>query len=228
MNERVARAKSAVILYDSGLSAQPDASWMQPEWWIAQAAVRAELGGRGRAMRVETPVGEAVLRRYWRGGWMAPLLKERYWRLSATQSRAIREFRLLSRLRQLGLPVPQPLAASFEPVGLFYRAGLLTHWLPDTRQLATVAEQLSLPEWRALASLLVRFFQVGLVHPDLNAHNLLLDAQGRWYLIDFDRAQLSDRPESAKRMVERLARSLARHCGDHWRDGFDRYLRNLP
>lgn len=227
MNERVARGEQGLILYDCGQLAALESGWLQPQWWDLQGKAGAGLGGRGGARVVQTPVGPAVLRRFWRGGWMASILKDRYFRVPADYSRAFREFRLLSRLRDLDLPVPQPLAASFEPAGLFYRAGLMTRWLPDTRQLAEVADELSASEWRQLGLVLARFFQAGLIHPDLNAHNLLLDTRGRWHVIDFDRAQLLGRPVAAQGMIERLARSLRKQGSSAWRAGFDAHLRPL-
>lgn len=227
MKECVAGGPECLILYDSEAVSAPDARWLQPEWWIAQGAVQAELGGRGRALVVQTPAGAAVLRRFCRGGWMAPLLKDRYWRLAHSRSRAFREFRLLSQLLSLDLPVPQPLAASFEPAGPFYRAGLLTQFLPGTRQLADLADELTAPEWMALASVLRRFFDAGLVHPDLNARNLLMNARGQWFVLDLDRAHLRGGPIAAGRMIERLARSLRKHAGTDWQAGFEEHLRSL-
>lgn len=225
MNERVADGESCLILYDSTLHAVPNCRWLLPAWWASQQAVSADLGGRGQAMLVQTACGPAVVRRFLRGGWMGPLLGDRYWRRTPERSRGFREFRLLYRLRQLALPVPRPLAASFEPAGLFYRAGLLTEFIPDAQSLAAVAEHLSGSDWRALAQMLKRFFAVGLLHPDLNAHNLLLDRSGQWHLLDFDRARLRGRPADAKPMLARLERSLCKHAGTAWRKGFEAELR---
>lgn len=227
MNECVASSAECLILYDSSLVPAPDAHWLQPEWWASESKVKGELQGRGRAVVVQTPVGQAVLRRFRRGGWMAVPLQDRYWRWNAERSRGFREFRLVSQLRKMNLPVPQPLAASFEPEGLFYRAGLLTCLLPQTRQLAELADTLSFSDWKALAAVLQRFFHAGLVHPDLNARNLLMDDQGQWFVIDFDRASLRQRPIAGRRMIERLARSLHKHAGTAWQAGFDKHLRGL-
>lgn len=227
MNKCVAGSRGTLILYDSGQLADPDARSLKPDWWLDRSAVRAELGGRSSALLVETEVGPAVLRRYHRGGWMAPLLKDRYWRSTPERSRAFCEFRLLSQLRHMGLPVPQALAASFEPAGLFYRAGLMTRFLPDCRPLAELAAELGAADWQALAAVLRRCFRAGLVHPDLNAHNLLLDAQGQWHVLDFDRARLRRNPVKAAPMIRRLERSLAKYAVGAWRTGFETYLRRL-
>lgn len=227
MNENVAVSAGSLILSDPKLNPAPDARWLRPSWWTRQSAVKAELRGRGRAIVVQSPVGLAVLRRFRRGGWMAPLLNDRYWRSGLEQSRGFREFRLLSRLWELDFPVPQPLAASYEPAGLFYRAGLLTRFLPETRPLAEVADELAASDWKALAEVLRRFFHAGLVHPDLNARNLLIDSRGQWFVLDLDRARLRDRPVCGGRMIKRLARSLRKHAGSIGQAGFARHLRDL-
>ena len=228
MNAGMTVKRKSLILADSALPTPCDARWLQPQWWLAQDAVRAELGGRGAALELATPVGPAVLRRYQRGGWIAPLLHDRYLRRSAERSRGIREFRLLCRLRELNLPVPYPLAASFEPAGAFYRAGLLTRLIPHTRPLAAVADALTPADWQRLAEVLKRFFRAGLVHPDLNAHNLLLDLSGQWHLLDFDRARLASRPAAAGPMIDRLERSLRKHAdAAAWQSGFHSQLRAL-
>jgi 3-deoxy-D-manno-octulosonic acid kinase len=178
------------------------------------------LGGRGQAVFIESPIGPLVLRRCLRGGWVSRLFRETYLNLGPDRSRAFREFRLLKKLRELQLPVPEPVAASFEPSGLGYRAGLLTRFIPDARELAELAPDLSLSQWSDLGSTLEAFFSVGLSHPDLNARNLLLDRSGQWYLLDLDKAVLTGRPTNGRVMCRRLVRSLEKLCLSGWRDGF--------
>jgi 3-deoxy-D-manno-octulosonic acid kinase len=212
--------KGVRIIADAKVSEQVSREWFSPRWWQARAAVQQQLGGRGQALLIETAVGRLVLRRLQRGGLAALLSHNQYLNLGFAQSRAVREFRLLGQLRQRGLPVPEPIAASHEPAGLFYRAGLLTRLIPDARELAELAPGLSQEQWHELASTLERFFSAGLQHPDLNARNLLLDVHGRWHLLDFDRARLIDGKVDSRFMRRRLARSLEKLCPPGWRDGF--------
>lgn len=218
--------RGGYILYDSTLTAVPELAWLQPGHWAAQQALGQKLGGRGQAFLVRAPCGPAVLRRFVRGGWAAPLLGDRYPGWSPARSRGFREFRLLSELRRLELPVPRPLAASFEPAGLFYRAGLLTEFIPRAQTLAELAAALPRSDWLALAETLRRFFQAGLHHPDLNAHNLLRDQSGQWHLLDFDRATLGPKPAQAAPMLARLERSLNKLGSVAWQNGFEAELRS--
>lgn len=67
-----------------------------------------------------------LLRHYYRGGLVGKLNKDRFKREPIETSRAMAEFSLLLKLRELGLPVPQPLAAKFERAhGWGYRADIL-------------------------------------------------------------------------------------------------------
>lgn len=220
MNDVVIETKHCSILADADVSGHVSADWFSPHWWQGQGAVRRQLGGRGQALMVKTPDGLLVLRRFQRGGLAARLSRDRYLNLGAERSRAFREFRLLKRLLALGLPVPVPVAASYEPAGLCYRAGVLTRLIPKARELAAVAPNLSTEQWQELAATLNAFFAAGLRHPDLNARNLLLDEHGRWHLLDLDRAELAGQEVNSKAMRKRLARSLAKLCATGWQAGF--------
>ena len=78
--------------------------------------------------------------------------------------------------------------------------------------------------WEETGRLVRRFHRAGLDHADLNAHNILFDAGGKGWLIDFDRGRLRI-PETRWRRdnLARLRRSLlklrgARDAGDVERD----------
>lgn len=184
--------------------------WLQPGFWEMRRAVSARFGGRGEALAVETEAGPAVLRRYRRGGHIARILTDQYFFNGYSGSRAFREWRLLAELFELGLSVPRPLVASCERRGLIYRAGLLTARVAAARPLAAVAETLQDRHWQGLVDTLSQFVDAGVVHPDLNANNILLDADDRWYLIDFDRARRVRGPAPARPMIQRLLRSFDR------------------
>ena len=196
------------ILYDDEWVGAVSAEWLQPEFWRLRGAIQAELGGRGTARVVDTPAGAAVLRRYHRGGLVARLVQDRYLFTGFERSRAWREWRVLHALHERGLPVPRPLMASCERRGPAYRAGLLTCLIPGAQPLSEVAETLSETDWQRLAWTLDAFFAYGVEHVDLNAGNVLCDALGRWYLVDFDRARLHPGRIRPARMLARLDRSL--------------------
>ena len=198
------------ILYDGAAMTSISLECLHPAFWEIRNAVLDQMGGRGQALAIQTEVGPAVLRRYLRGGKLARLLADRYVFTGFERSRAFREWRLLAQLHALDLPVPRPLMASCERRGAIYRAGLMTSRIEGARTLATLAEKLDQPHWQSLVETLQTFFDAGVVHPDLNANNLLLDVSGRWYLIDFDRARQVAGKSSPGPMVRRLLRSFDR------------------
>jgi 3-deoxy-D-manno-octulosonic acid kinase len=180
---RIASPQGA-ILFDAARIPQVDSSLLEPRHW-------PELGKRGRTAvrRVQGSFGPAVLRSYRRGGLVARFSRDRYLWTGEDRTRPFSEFRLLAHMRSQGLPVPAPLAAGYRRTGLLYQASILT---AEIVQATTLAEQLSrsigeIATWRTLGETLARFHALGICHADLNAHNLLQDADHSWWLIDFDR-----------------------------------------
>lgn len=204
------------ILYDAALLGQLTLeraqSWLCEQRWRSAGTVEDSAAGRGTTLFVESDsLGGFVLRRYQRGGWMAPLMTDRYLWTGALRARPVREWRLLARLFAAGLPVPRPVAAGYWRAGPTYRAALLTCRLWGTQSLAQRLSQAPLPAstWRAIGACIRRFHQAGVDHADLNAHNVLIDAVDRAYLVDFDRGRLR-RPAAGwrRRNLARLLRSL--------------------
>ncbi len=193
---------------------RPRPEWFDATWHEAAGLADGEATGRGATLYTRLEGIPVVLRHYRRGGAARHLMADRYgWRgLRAT--RAWREIVLLARLERAGLPVPCPVAARIRRTGArapLYRADLLSERLPGTRTLAQSLATAALPEsaWRELGATLARFHAAGVDHADLNAHNILLDAAGAVYLIDFDRGRLRRRGGRwRERNLSRLRRSL--------------------
>lgn len=176
------------ILFDRSQVRQPEPDWFSPAHWGDAAQPVAE-GGRGGAWFIQTGEGDAFLRHYLRGGLAARWSRDGHLWRGITQVRSFAEFRLMRTLRERKLPLPMPFAAWYRREGLQYSAAILMQRLPGVQSLATLAAQEQAP-WETAGQLVARFHRVGLDHADLNAHNLLFDAQGRGWMIDFDRSQL--------------------------------------
>jgi 3-deoxy-D-manno-octulosonic acid kinase len=151
-----------------------------------------------------------VLRHYRRGGMVAKILRDSYLWAGAERTRCFREWRLLAELHRRGLPVPAPIAAKYERSGLVYRADLITERLLDTQTLTQWLAQGPLPRdrWIDIGRTIARFHAQGVHHADLNAHNLLLDANRAVFLLDFDRGRLRERGAWEQQVLARLRRSL--------------------
>jgi len=204
---------SGAILYDRSRLDQPSEQDFDAEALTAAGRVTGTAPGRGATWFLSAGSGAAetwVLRHYRRGGWAA-IAGDRYLWTGEAQTRAFRELRLLSRMRELGLPVPQPVAAQVRRSGPLYRADLLTVAIPESKSLATRVTDPEADRWMpAVGACIRRFHDAGIWHADLNAHNVLLDAEGTVYLIDFDRARLRPPGRWAARNLQRLHRSLSK------------------
>lgn len=202
------------ILFDRARLPQAQSDWLQPSYW--QASPLVDRGGRGAVWFVDGPFGAAVLRHYRRGGLVARFNRDRYLWTGEAATRSFAEFRLLARLRALDLPVPDPLLAGYWRSGISYRAGILMGRIPRARSLAQWLSNGGLGQAPLddLAAVLARMHRCGVDHADLNAHNLLLDEQQRWWVIDFDRGRLRAGPGPwVAGKLQRLRRSIVKLAG---------------
>jgi 3-deoxy-D-manno-octulosonic acid kinase len=222
---RIARA---AMLYDASRMDQPGFDAFERGYWRGLGALEEVAGGRGTVAFVRDAGRRWVLRHYRRGGLVARFLDDTYFYTGAARTRAHAEFRLLRRLREWNLSVPAPIAARYVRAGLLYRADLITEELPTRLTLARALESgpLEPATWRAVGRCIARLHERGVQHADLNAHNLLLGADGEVYVLDFDRGRIRERGAWEGRVLDRLRRSLdkvardlpAGRCGDaEWR-----------
>ncbi len=215
------------IVFDAARMRQAAPGMLEAEWW-GDAATPVVSGGRGAAWFVRGPFGEGVLRRYRRGGAAARFSQDRYLWLGAERVRSVAEFRLLAGLRALGLPVPAPLLAGWWRRGATYRAAILVERIAGARALAGwLGPSADAAPWESIGATIARFHRNGLDHADLNAHNILVDADERPWLIDLDRSRRRAPGEAWVRgNLARLQRSLAKLSpdDDRWRPGYSRLL----
>jgi len=168
-------------------------------------------GGRQAAWFVQGEFGEGVLRHYRRGGMVARISDRDYFWLGADSTRSFKEFRLLESLAAQGLPVPAPLAAAYWRQGLTYKAAIIVERLPAVQPLALLLDQ---PVWEAAADAVARMHSAGVWHADLNAYNILIDAAGKAWIIDFDRGHQGGVTAPARAgNLRRLRRSLEKVGG---------------
>lgn len=198
------------MVFDAALPESPTQAWFDPAFWQGQSRVRSSGGGRGGVAFLDTPVGSCVLRHYHRGGWMAPLLGDRYLWNGRTHSRGFAEFRLLAELFLRGLPVPAPIAARYQRRGPYYTADLITRTIEGAETLAQVigGRRMDAAMAEQVGELVARFHEAGVDHADLNAHNILSAADRLW-LIDFDCGEIRATGTAWKLAnLARLKRSL--------------------
>ena len=203
------RACGIVVCDPTRRSAVSDA-WFDRADWEAQDARRHT--STGRAPVLIRPVGEEtwVLRHYSRGGFVARIVDDHYFWLGLRRTRAYREWFLLRQMQQWRLPAPAPVAACIRRTGLVYRADIITQYLPDTAALSAHLRHDGVPPvvWQRIGRMVQSFHECGIDHPDLTAHNILVDTSWNVYLVDFDNAKLRPPGHWRERGVARLERSL--------------------
>jgi 3-deoxy-D-manno-octulosonic acid kinase len=163
-----------------------------------------------------------AVRHYTRGGRLvSTLLGDRYLRWGRV--RPHHETSASEAARSRGISTPRVVAAAMYPEKFFYRADLVTEFVPNTSDLVDAlfddqrkgpggaAERLD--ALRSAGDLIRRMASTGLRHRDLHAGNILLEWEGgapKAHLLDLDRCNVG--PEgalvSSTPMHQRLRRSL--------------------
>ena len=214
---------NAVILVNQDVLSEPQASLFEVEQGQSAAADNTE--GRGKVIFFEHQGLTLVLKKYHRGGLFGRLVRDSYLYTGMEHSRMWREFLLLGQMRDLGLPVPRPIATRCIRTGLFtYQGDMITECIREASTLAELLCGQPLPEatWEAIGRMIQRFHQHHIDHTHLNASKILLTRAGQIYLIDFDKCAIRTTGRSAWRRsnLSRLHRSLCkwqrRHAKFHF------------
>jgi 3-deoxy-D-manno-octulosonic acid kinase len=202
--------KGETVRFDPSVLPRLDPRLFDPRWLDAAGHLTGVSEGRNTAYFLRIEGFDLVLRHYWRGGLIGKVMGDRFGRVPARQSRAMREWDLLAWMRAHHLPVPQPIAARYSPSGLFYRADLVTRRIPNSRTLAEVVHegQTGVDIWRGVGHEIGRMHALGVDHTDLNCRNILIDTIGAVWLIDFDKGRRTLPWAAAPRNLDRLYRSL--------------------
>ena len=192
--------------------------------WAEASAAREIGGGRGPAWRVQLGGATAAVRHYRRGGWMAPLLGDRY---LDSPPRPFVELAVSESLRAAGVRTPRVLAAVVTPAHPGYRADIATEWLSPGLDLEELLRPNLYPAGDRAAALeeagaaIGRAHAAGLEHPDLRPRNVFLQPleAGRWKaaLLDLDRARIAEpgasdpaKKKTSSASIDRSPRSAAR------------------
>lgn len=203
--------------FDSDCFEDMSGKYFSAEYWKTNKAVLGEESGRGTTWFVRHNDQALVLRHYLRGGLISKLSKDQYIFQGIAKTRSFSEFNILHKLRAQGFPVPKPAAAQVIKKGLTYHADLLTHRIPDARDLVQVLKEAQDPSfYTQLGKLIASFHQAGVFHADLNIQNILYDASGKFWIIDFDRARIRKvqnawQESNMKRLKRSFEKELTRH-----------------
>jgi len=208
--QKIRHSGPSVTIHDAGRYPAFSDHWFEHDWWIAEGARRHDITGRGSVLMLDRDDETWVYRHYHRGGLVSRLIYDEYVWTGAKRTRPLREWLLLDALQAFDLPSPRPVAARAVRSGPIYRADILTVLLPDTEPLSSMLGDVWADRglWAAIGAMLAGFHQSRCDHPDLTAHNVLVDSSRRPYLVDFDNARFRTPGKWAAAGVARFRRSL--------------------
>lgn len=169
--------------------------------------------GRGTTWFLNTTAElgiNVVLRHYYRGGLFGKLVKDSYFFTRFENTRAYKEFFLLQHMLTWGLPVPRPVAIKIENTFCCYRADIMLEKLENTQDLSQILQShpLSKTQYEQIGKLIRDLHTHKVHHSDLNIHNILLDSNGFFWLIDFDKCAIEQGEKWKQRNLDRLLRSF--------------------
>jgi 3-deoxy-D-manno-octulosonic acid kinase len=215
------------VIYDERFRGY-DSAWFDRARWAATGARLHSTTGRGGVLLLDHGNETWVYRHYHRGGFVAHFVYDHYLWLGLNRSRPFREWRLLDYMQRCRLPTPRPVAARVERLGVVYQADIITVYLPDTTPLSAHLREGALDDriWLEIGATVKRLHEHGVDHPDLTAHNILLDTGGRVFVVDFDNARVRPAGRWEAGGLARLQRSL-RKVALETGTAFDEYSWNL-
>lgn len=190
--------------------------------WHRSGLVTGQATGRGTTLFIRHQDQDWVLRHYRRGGLIGKLLNDEYLYTGAANTRAFREFSLLHRMNQDGIAVPTPVAAYVRRRGLLYRADIITRTIPHSRDIHAMLCEGPLDEamWTRIGLAIAHLHHHQVYHHDMNIRNIMADAHGKVWIIDFDRCYRRDGESWKQQTLNRLLRSLNKEQGRepdfHW------------
>jgi RIO-like serine/threonine protein kinase len=144
---------------------------------------------------------------------MRYFIRQRYLKIGKT--RAQREFELLDNVSTFGINVPEPIAYAHRG-RLFYRAWLVTREIDRPRSLARLSlqdEKKTITAMKSVVEQISSLIQNDILHVDLHPGNVIVDAAGAVYLLDFDKGHIyrASRQKLKDRYLARWRRAVVKH-----------------
>ncbi|WP_260680370.1 3-deoxy-D-manno-octulosonic acid kinase [Thalassotalea sp. PS06] len=207
---------AVTCVYHQDILVDFDPDMFSGSHWQDKNAVTGTATGRGTTYFVKHHDQNLVLRHYYRGGLVGKLIHDSYFYTSVMKTRAAQEFQLLEHLQGLQLPAPKPVGFRITRSGLSYRADILTGLIANAKDLVACLLQgpLRAEQWQEIGAVIFSFHQQGIFHHDLNCHNIMLDDQGKVWVIDFDQGKIKDPMGTwCQQNLERLLRSFRKELG---------------
>lgn len=159
-----------------------------------------------------------VVRHLTHGGILGFVTGDRFVR--SARPRPFNELLVAEELRQSGIATPPVVAACVFDSMFYYRGEIVREEVPGARDLADVLfgtgdDDSECPAMAATGALVGQLHRVGLMHPDLNLRNILINGtEGRLqaHIIDLEKSQLRSRlgTRDRNKMRARMRHSASR------------------
>jgi 3-deoxy-D-manno-octulosonic acid kinase len=113
-------------------------------------------------------------------------------------------------MKTLDLNCPTPIAAMLDKTGLYYQADIISTKIPYAQDLyhLLLEKSLTADVWQKIGQAIAEFHNQQIYHHDLNIHNIMLDAENRVWLIDFDKCAIKQGNNWKESNIARLKRSF--------------------
>ncbi len=217
LNIDIIKLDTCVLLQPSNadeVSTKLVSDWFEPAFWHSNDLVVGQSSGRnttwfvrptGQQFDSMTSESDWVLRHYYRGGLVAKVTRDKFLYTGLKKTRPYKELSLLEKMRQLALPVPKTIGARVRRQGIGYTADLLMEKIIANDLVKLLSEgKLCAETWQVIGKTIGKFHQHGIYHADLNSHNIMLDADNKVWLIDFD--QCKQQPPASQWWISNLQR----------------------
>lgn len=222
-----ASSNTSLLLYTQDCPLAITDDLFSAHYWQKKNAIIGSASGRGTTLFIRTDTGEYILRSYLRGGLPGKILSDQFWYMSFEKTRAWQEMQLLEKMVELQLPVPEPVAARIDRSGLIYRNQIIIKRIPAAKDLHDHLCQRALDNdiWYQVGSTIRQFHNQQVYHHDLNIKNIMMDAQHKIWLIDFDKCGFRSGDDWKQQNIARLKRSLTKeqqkmpeffYTPEHW------------
>ncbi|MFV2060366.1 MAG: 3-deoxy-D-manno-octulosonic acid kinase [Gammaproteobacteria bacterium] len=212
---KIIQFKNQVIQYDEAIFPNPDNISFDPIILEKLDVITGCATGRGTAYYLLISGIELVLRKYLRGGLISKILNNKYIWVGIEHTRPWKEWNILTEMRKLDLPVPEPVACRVVKIKLifniFYSADFIMSRIKNADSLAVILikSELDNKTWGKIGRTIRKFHDHGINHADLNAHNIMIDDMNTISLIDFDKGRIMPPAVSWQDLnIARLKRSL--------------------
>lgn len=217
------------IIFDDSLISENIEHCFDAQYWQAENKVIGSAQGRGTTWFMQLKTLQGALRHYRRGGLFGKIISDTYFFTGYEKTRSIAEFHLLQHLHQAGVNVPRPIAAKVEKKGPFYQADLLSEKIPDALDLVDLLKQksLSTQQYTQIGQQIRKLHDAQVNHTDLNIHNILIDNNGKVWIIDFDKCSIQKGNDWKSHNLQRLLRSFKKEVlkrAINWSDSDWQYL----